>query len=162
MPLKFFTVLLALAGAALAQQPGSARQGAAVFEGKGNCTSCHRVKDKGSRLGVNLTDIGNQRQPAELEKALLDPPTEVQPKNQLYRVVTADGTTHTGKILNQDTASIQMLDSTEHLRSFPRSGLREQGFTSTPAMPSYRDKLTAQEIKDLVAYLAQLKGVAVQ
>jgi putative heme-binding domain-containing protein len=162
MHAKLFAALLSIAGAAIAQQPGSAQQGAAIFEGKGGCTSCHRVKDKGSRLGVNLTDIGNQRQPAELEKALLEPPAEVQPKNQLYRVVTTEGTTHTGKILNQDTSSIQMLDSTEHLRSFPRSSLKENGFAPTPPMPSYKGKLTPQELKDLVAYLSQLKGVAVQ
>jgi cytochrome c1 len=35
--------------------------------------------------------------------------------------------------------------------------LREFGILKSP-MPSYRDKLTPQELSDLVAYLVSLKG----
>ena len=156
---KVFIASVLAAGGVLAQQGGSPDRGAAIFAGKGACTSCHRVADKGSRLGVDLTEIGELRGREALEKALLEPAAEVQSGNRTYRVVTSDGTAHTGKLLNHDTASIQMLDSQEKLRSFPRSGVRESGFVETPRMPSYRNKLSAQEITDLVAYLSQLKGV---
>ena len=145
-----------------AQEGGSAERGAAIFDGKGACISCHRVGNKGTRIGVDLTDIGELREHDALEKALLDPATEVQLANRRYRVVTSDGTAHTGKLLNQDTSSIQILDEKEVLRSFARSEVRENGFIATPPMPSYRNKLAAQEIRDLVAYLSQLKGVTKQ
>jgi len=71
-----------------------------------------------------------------------------------------DGATVTGRILNQDIFSIQLLDSNDRLRSFQKSNLREYNFIQTPPMPSYRDRLTPQELTDLIAYLATLKGVA--
>src|SRR5438132_10244043 len=37
---------------------GDARRGQALFEGKGNCATCHRVNGKGSRVAPDLTDIG--------------------------------------------------------------------------------------------------------
>jgi hypothetical protein len=52
---------------------------------------------------------------------------------------------------------VQLLDTTEKLRSFAKSDLREHGFIASP-MPSYRGTLTPQEITDVVSYLASLKG----
>ena len=124
------------------QVPGDSAHGRAIFEGKGACLSCHRVGDRGSRMGPNLSDIATKRSVEELRKALLNPNQEVDPENRLYRVVTADGRKITGRLLNQDVSSLQMLDSTEQLVAFQKSTLREFNFVQTPAMPSYRDKLT--------------------
>jgi hypothetical protein len=81
----------------------------------------------------------------------------VQPTNRFYRVVSRDGTVVTGRLLTHDTFTIQMLDVNERLRSFNKSDLREHGFTASP-MPSFRDRLTPQEIADVVSYLVSLKG----
>jgi len=155
-------VAFAALGTAEGQAPGSgnAERGAAVLAGKGACLTCHRVRDKGSRLGPDLTEIGDSRKPDELRKAILDPNPEVQLQNRTYRVVTKDGNTISGKLLNQGTASIQMLDSKERLVSFQKSDLKEFKFVETAPMPSYRNKLSADEVTDLVAYLSQLKGVS--
>ena len=81
----------------------------------------------------------------------------MQANNRFYRVVTADGTEVTGRLLNHDTYTVQMLDWDEQLRSFAKVDLREFGFDDTP-MPSYRKKLKAQQIADLVSYLISLQG----
>ena len=178
MAVKVFISLILTAGILLAQPgrgrgsqqplaataaddpgPGNAARGLALFEGKGACLTCHRVKDKGSRLGPDLSDIGTQRTRDALEKSLLDPNLEVQPQNRSYRVVTRDGTVYTGKLLNQDVFSVQILDSLERLRGFQKSNLREYNFAASSPMPSYRDKLSSEELADLIAYLASLKGV---
>ncbi len=57
---------------------------------------------------------------------------------------------------------MQMLDSKEHLVAFQKSALREFNFVKTPPMPSYRDKLSAGEQTDLIAYLATLRGIVKQ
>jgi putative heme-binding domain-containing protein len=136
---------------------GDAGRGKALFEGKGACTTCHQVHGAGSRLGPDLSRIGQQRRAVELELSLLDPAAEVLPTSRFYRVVTGDGATVTGRLLNHDTFTIQMLDSSERLRSFSKTVLREHGFVPTP-MPSYKGTLGAQEIADLVSYLVTLKG----
>ena len=81
----------------------------------------------------------------------------MQPNNRFYRVVTADGKEVEGRLLNRDTYTVQLLDLDEQLRSFAIADLREHGFDETP-MPSFRKKLNAQQIADLVAYLVSLRG----
>jgi putative heme-binding domain-containing protein len=142
-----------------ATRSGDAARGKTLFEGKGECTECHRVADRGSRTGPDLSRIGRLRRATELELSLLDPTAEVQASNRFYRVVTADGEEITGRLLNHDTYTVQLLDWDERLRSFAKADLREHGFDGTP-MPSYRKKLNAQQIADVVSYLVSLQGAS--
>ena len=138
---------------------GEAARGKAVFEGKSGCLQCHRVGARGSRVGPDLSDIGALRRNVEIERSLLEPDEEVLPQNRYYRAVTKQGATVTGRLLNLDTFTVQILDSSEKLVSLQRSDLRESGFAARSPMSSYRDKLSSQELADLVAYLASLKGL---
>ena len=74
------------------------------------------------------------------------------------RVVTRDGATITGRLLNQDTFTVQLLDTSGRLRLLDKSTVREFTILKESPMPSYKDKLNAQEIADLVTYLTTLKG----
>jgi quinoprotein glucose dehydrogenase len=141
---------------------GNETAGAAVVAGKGMCLTCHRVQGKGSRLGPDLTDIGTLRVAEQLMTSLLDPDAEILPENRFYRVVARDGETTTGRLLNLDSFQILMLDEKEQLRSFQKSELREHSFITTSKMPSYRERLSRQELADVIAYLSTLKGVAAQ
>jgi cytochrome c oxidase cbb3-type subunit III len=137
---------------------GDAARGKAIFEGKGGCVGCHRVYGVGSRVGPDLSDIGALRRVAEIELSILDPNAEVLPQNRYYRVTTKSGETVTGRLMNEDSFSVQILDTKERLLSFQRTDLRVAGFLSESPMPSYRDKLSQAERDDLVTYLASLKG----
>ena len=137
---------------------GDAARGRTLFEGKGECMDCHRVNGRGSRTGPDLSTVGKLRRSAELEQSLLDPAAEVQANNRFYRVVTADGKEVKGRLLNRDTYTVQLLDWDENLRSFRNEDLREHGFDETP-MPSFRKKMSARDIADLVAYLVSLQGL---
>jgi putative heme-binding domain-containing protein len=117
------------------------------------------VGTSGSRVGPDLSDIGALRRTVEIERSLLEPDEEVLPQNRYYRVVTKQGETISGRLLNLDTFTVQMLDSKERLLSFSRSDLREAGFVEKSPMPSYRDKLSSPELADIVTYLATLKGL---
>jgi cytochrome c oxidase cbb3-type subunit III len=150
--------LPATAGQTLPANADAAR-GKSLFEGKGQCTNCHRAQGVGSYFGPPLTDIGMQRRVVELEQSLSDPNGVIMPQNRLFRVVTTDGTTLTGRILNQDTFTVQLIDSKERLLSFQRSSLKEFSPINASPMPSYKDRLSAAERSDLVAYLLSLKGV---
>jgi len=136
---------------------GDAARGKALFEGKGECTDCHRIGTQGSRTGPDLTRIGRQRRAIDIEQSLLDPKSEVQPYNRQLRVVTVDGREFKGRLLNHDTYTVQMIDWDEQLHSFKKAELREYGFEDTP-MPSFKKKLSAQQIADLVVYLSSLRG----
>jgi len=138
---------------------GDARRGRTVFEGKGECTDCHAVRGVGSRVGPDLTSIGALRRAGELERSLLEPDAEVQPENRFYKVTPKNGEPVTGRLLNRDTFTVQLMDTDEQLRSFRIADLRDHGFDDTP-MPSARRKLSTQEIIDVVSYLSSLRGGA--
>src|SRR6266436_9039242 len=147
-----------LAGSAQsASAQGDAVRGKTTFEGKGECLDCHRVKDRGSRLGPDLTEIGSVRRSVELERSILEPDAEILPQNRFVRVVTRDDVTITGRLLNQDTFTVQLIDSMERLRSLERSKLREYVFLDKSPMPSYQSKFSAREVADVVSYLVSLK-----
>jgi putative heme-binding domain-containing protein len=137
---------------------GVVDRGRAVFEGKGACSTCHRIDASGARLGPDLSNIGQLRRAVELEASIVSPQAEILATNRTYRVVSRDGVTTTGRLLNLDSFTVQMLDSKEQLRSFDKSKLRDYGFVDQSPMPSYRDKLSAQDLADLVSYLVSLKG----
>jgi putative heme-binding domain-containing protein len=145
-------------GTAVLRGVGDPARGKALFEGKGQCTTCHRVYGRGPRLAPDLTEIGLTRPLPELHEAILDPGATMRPGNRPFRVVTRDARTITGRLLNQDSFSIQMLDSNERLMSLQKSALREHGFITTSPMPSYRNTFTPQEVDDVVGYLVTLKG----
>jgi putative heme-binding domain-containing protein len=138
---------------------GDAARGKLVFEGKGACTSCHRVRGQGSYAGPDLSEIGGMRRSADLRRTLLDPASDTLPQNRYFRVALKNGTTMTGRIYNQDTFTVQLLDSQQKLRTVPRSDLKEFSLVKSSPMPSYKDKLSAQELNDVVAYLVSLKGI---
>ena len=138
---------------------GDPGRGKAIFEGKANCVSCHRVNGAGSRVGPDLSDIGALRRTVEIERSLLEPNEEVLAQNRMYRAVTKQGETINGRLLNVDTFTVQILDAKERLLSLQRSDLRESGFVKDSPMPAFRDKLSSQELADVVAYLSTLKGI---
>ena len=154
------TVLLSQdGGPAPKAVPEDVRRGQLVFENKGGCLACHGVGMHGSLVGPDLSNIGAQLMPEQLRDALLSPAREVRPQYQRYVAVTRSGETITGKLLNQDRFSLQMLDVRGRLVSLDKSKLREYHFAVTETMPSYKDRLNDQEVTDLVAFLSSLKGV---
>jgi len=137
---------------------GDANRGRALFEGKGGCAACHRVNGRGSRVAPDLSEAGAIRSAEYLEHSILNPAESILPEHRYVRVVTRQGTTFTGRRLNEDTHTIQMIDTDERLHSFGKSDLRELTLLTTTNMPSYKDKLTPPEIADVVTYLLSLKG----
>ena len=137
--------------------PGDAANGKTLVQAS-KCLDCHRIGEAGSRLGPDLSSVGAFRSPDDLKQSIVAPDEDVLPENRFVRVVTKDGATVTGRLLNQDAFSIQMISDKEQLESFQRSNLRDATILLKGLMPSYQGKLNDQQINDIVNYLASLKG----
>jgi putative heme-binding domain-containing protein len=137
---------------------GDAGRGEALYKGTGNCASCHRLNGKGPRVAPDLSEIGALRTADTLKRSLVDPTGAMLPLNRSVRAVTRDGKIITGRRLNEDTYTVQLIDDQERLVSLEKADLREYAVLKTSSMPSYKDKLSSQELTDLVAYLLSLKG----
>ncbi len=136
--------------------PGNAAHGAELFRAKG-CSGCHLVKGEGGVRGPDLSIIGSQRSAAHLRESITDPGKNVSNAYWVAKVITKDGKSHSGFLLNQDTYAIQMLDFAEGLRTVNRSDFNDFGIDRSSIMPAYQDKLGASELDDLVAFLASLE-----
>ena len=133
---------------------GNAARGRTIFEAQ--CLSCHRVGTTGSWAGPDLTDIGAARTPAAIQRSLVDPTGGMRPINRPVRAVTADGTIITGRRLNEDTYTVQLVTTDGRLVSLVKRELRDWSVSQTSPMPSYKDELSADALADLLAYLVSL------
>jgi putative heme-binding domain-containing protein len=123
-----------------------------------NCLSCHRIGDTGSYLGPELGDIGAIRSVEQLRDSLLSPAKEAFYEYRLVRIVTQDGKTLTGRLLNHDSYSVQFIESSGQLVSVNKGALREFTILEQNPMPSYESKMSAGDLATLVHYLSSLRG----
>jgi putative heme-binding domain-containing protein len=137
---------------------GDPRTGEALFEQKG-CLGCHRVRGRGSLFSVDLSEIGAIRSAEALQRALTDATELVTPQRRFVRAVASDGRVISGRRLNEDTFTVQILDNEGRLVSLVKSQLREYTTSRRSPRPAAKDKLTDEERAHLTAYLAALTGV---
>lgn len=151
----------------LAGLHGDPANGKAIFEGKGEfeggggCLSCHRVQTAsgktGGFLGPDLSSIGATRRAIDLEHALTEPSATIRTDEHVV-VVTKDGKTFQGRLLNQDTYSVQLIDNVGALQSLQKANVRDMKILAVSVMPNFADKFKPQELADVVAYLGTLKA----
>lgn len=138
--------------------PGDVARGQALTEGKGACLTCHRISNRGAFSGPDLTDIGRARSAGSIWKSLVDPSSSMRPINRPVRALAKDGKVVTGRRLNEDTYTVQLVGESGQLIGLVKSDLKEYSVGTTSPMPSFKDTLTAAELADVLAYLVSLKG----
>lgn len=137
---------------------GDASRGKAIFEGKGNCGSCHRVAGKGARTAPDLTDIGFLRRPGQLFTSLTEPAKQTMPINRPVEIVLRNGSRVTGRRYDEDTFSVRLIDAAENMRSIQKADILRYTVRKDTDMPSFRGVLTETELGDVLSYLLSLKG----
>jgi cytochrome c oxidase cbb3-type subunit III len=142
----------------MAVKVGDAVRGQALFEGKGGCASCHRVNGKGPRVAPDLSDVGAIRSPSQLFRSLTAPTSQMMPINRPVKIVMRDGRTISGRRLNEDTYTVQLIDDQERLLSLDKADIRDLQVSKTSSMPPATAMLAGGEIDDTIAYLLSLRG----
>ncbi len=142
----------------IAAARGSLARGKTLFEGTAGCNGCHRISGQGGRSGPDLSEAGIQFRPIEIEIALLEPDATYPAGAPPFRMILKSGEAILGFLLNQDSYSVQFQDDKGNLHSILRSDLQEAG-PAKSWMPSYRGKLDAQELADIIAYVGSQRGV---
>lgn len=136
---------------------GDPARGKMLFEGKGECVSCHRVNGIGPRTAPDLSSIGAQRTPVSLQMNMLDPATALLPINRPVKILTRNEETILGRRLNEDTFTVQVVDSQERLRSVRKTDIVSYEISEFPSKQA--TNLSSDEVADVVGYLLTLRGV---
>jgi putative heme-binding domain-containing protein len=138
--------------------PGDPIRGARVYAARG-CAGCHMVAGHGEGFGPELTSVGARRSAAFLRQTVLRPETSLPEGFQYVSAVPASGAAVRGVRVNEDSFSIQLHDAAGRYYSFRKAELKDLTRLSgqTP-MPALEGRISQEELDDLVAYLARLKG----
>lgn len=139
--------------------PGSVEKGREIYA-KNGCAGCHIIQGEGSGYGPELTNIGARRNAAHLRQSLVEPAAVLPDGFLMLAVTPLAGAKMTGMRLGEDPFTLQLKDGAGRLHSFRKSALRSmEKRTKSSPMPAY-GKLAENDLQDLIAYLASLKGVA--
>jgi cytochrome c oxidase cbb3-type subunit III len=136
--------------------PGDASVGEAIFWGKAGCGSCHRILGRGGMLGPDLSNIGALRPVDQIRESILDPDADGFRGYQGVTAITEEGRTISGVARSRTNYSIVVLDKSGNLHTLRTGGLRDVKFSQHSPMPSYKQRINAQQLTDLIAYLSRL------
>ena len=159
MVIAYLRTLSAPGGAA--PERGDAARGEQLYQAKnkGNCVQCHMIEGRGGRLGPNLSRIGASRSVAALEREIRNPSEVIPVGFETVTVVMPDGRKIRGVRKNEDTFSVQIMTGSEELRSFFKRDVKDVIADESSMMPAFGpDRLSDDELTDLVRYLRSLRG----
>ncbi len=138
---------------------GELAAGEAFFFGQGNCSACHMVKGRGGLRGPDLSDLGVRRTLAEIEQSLRTPSARLAQGFEIVSARLQDRRVLRGFAKNESNYDLQLqsLDGKFHL--LQRQEIAELTRETSSLMPEV--KATPEELRNLIAYLSRLSGVAV-
>jgi putative heme-binding domain-containing protein len=132
--------------------------GESVYKREG-CGNCHRVNGVGGRMGPDLSSIGQTRSPEHLRQSILEPNADVRQRYSVVSIIDAAGKQSEGFLMNEDTYTVQFIDAVGRLYSIEKAGVRSLKIERVSKMPSYKGKVSHDELNGLVAYLSSLSTV---
>ena len=122
------------------------------------CSNCHRVGSQGKPLGPDLTEIGKKLDKEKLLENLLDPSRTVDPKYAAWLIETDEGKVFTGILVSRTEEQIVIRDTQNMEITFDPAHIDGMFPQRKSLMPDrLLQNLTAQQVADLLAWLASLK-----
>jgi len=141
----------------LVKLQGDAGRGRQVYFSRGTCINCHQVGTEGKEVGPNLSEIGSKLAPAAMYESILFPSAGISHNYEQYEVTTEDGISAIGLLVEKTAESIKLKNAEGIVLTHPAAGseLRRLEVSLMPA--DLQKNMSAQDLADLVAYMATLK-----
>ena len=156
--LEMVSFLRTLSSEAREPVSGDPEAGRTLFHGSAGCTNCHFFAGSGGRLGPDLTTIYQEKNVGDLRKAIVDPSDTLRPGFETVEVELPDGRVLKGVKKNDDTFSVQFLDTKERFQLHLKENLARFTETSESLMP--RPELESGQVDDLIAFLYSAPAAA--
>lgn len=125
-----------------------------------SCAGCHKMSGEGGVIGPELTDIVKRWKGDNVGilREVLEPSHKVDAKYVMQRILTADGRTLTGVLVEETDDVVKLLTNPESKEPtiIPQDDIEAMVPSSVSMMPkALLDQYTADEIYELMAYLLQ-------
>ncbi len=141
--------------------PGDPEQGKQLFfdaEGRANCGKCHTVNGRGGKVGPPLSFVGTSRTQGFLLESLLNPKAVITSGYSSILILTKKGKFITGVKVNEDDSSIDLVNKEGNKLHISKSEIKKFKTQKISIMPgNFKDILTTDEVRHLLAYLGTLK-----
>jgi putative heme-binding domain-containing protein len=123
-----------------------------------SCLSCHRLDDAGNAFGPELAKLDAAMTPLEIARHILEPSLRIDDKYRSTTILTDDGRSLTGLVVAETPTELALVENpvakAEPVR-IPKAAIEERTTSPVSIMPKgLLDKLTRDEVLDLVAYVA--------
>jgi putative heme-binding domain-containing protein len=143
----------------LAMKGTAAKGREAFFNSKTlQCRTCHQIGAKGKELGPKLDGIGKKYSRAEILENILEPSKKIDPKYRTWLIETTRGRVHSGLLISRSDSQIELKDATGKPIAIKSSDVELMIAQQKSLMPELLLKdMTAQDVADLLAFLALLK-----
>jgi putative heme-binding domain-containing protein len=126
-------------------------RGAAIFEK--HCGICHRIGEKGAKIGPNLDGVGIRGAERLLED-ILDPSRNVDQAFRTTQIVSADGRILTGLALREEGEIVVLADVQGKEVRVPKDAIEQRVESQLSLMPSnVPDLVNEEEFVHLIGYL---------
>ena len=144
---------------------GNVAHGKELFYGDANCSLCHMVNGRGGRLGPDLSGVGGSRTREAIIDSVRNPSRrlawglteatkEFPQEYETATVVTADGKQIKGVTLNEDSFTVQIMDSAEQIHLLEKDKLKSFQKSRDSMMPKYDPEiLSDKDLEDIVSFL---------
>lgn len=138
---------------------GDAKRGEDLFWSKTvNCGSCHKIGERGTTIGPDLSLIAKQRSREDLLESILEPSRRIEPKFGAYTVRLTDGRSITGMLVKRDDKEVSIRDALDKVHTSAAADVEGVRPSRLSLMPDGQlAGLTIQEAADLLEYLATRK-----
>jgi putative heme-binding domain-containing protein len=125
--------------------------GAALFQK--HCAACHRIGEKGEKIGPNLDGVGIRGVDRLLED-VLDPSRNVDQAFRTTQIVTGDGQIVTGLALREEGEILVLADAQGKEIRLAKDQIDQRAVSQLSLMPSnVPDLISEVEFAHLVGYL---------
>jgi putative heme-binding domain-containing protein len=124
-----------------------------------SCGSCHKFGGAGNEIGPDLTKLDpKQQKPIEILRDILDPSFRINDKYQTFTVELESGKVITGLVVAETADMVKVIEN-PLAKADPvtirKTDIAERKKSPVSVMPKgLLDKLTHEEILDLIAYVA--------
>src|SRR5262249_35964488 len=91
---------------------GDAAQGEKLFWSPTlKCGTCHKVGDRGTEIGPELSAIGKLRSREDILESILEPSRRIEPKYASFLAHTKDGRSFAGLLVKRDASEVVLRDA---------------------------------------------------